>query len=567
MSSSKASSGPSEFREYASPAHSSDPLNLCPELGVGTMARHDEEARSEIMFNEQPLDEKEKDGDDESQYPSGLPFALTMFALFAAAFIVVVGQMVIATAVPTISDTFQSFGDVAWYSVGGQITGVAMLLPFGRAYTLLNNKWTFVTSVNIYLLGSALCGFAPSSAVFIFGRMAQGVGMAGVMDGTLIILAHLTALRKRSLYVGFFGGAYAIANVLGPIIGGALTTRASWRWCFWFNLPVGAVIVLLIVFYLPNNMESTMSTSGKKMTWGQLIMRLDPLGTLLLLTSLVCLVLALQWGGENNAWSDGKVVATLTVFAATILPWIALQRFQGEDATVPWSIVSQRSVAGFQSLQGDNPQASGFKQLALCLSTTVGAVVAGGLVVATGYYNPYMILGSVLATAGAAMLMIIDPNRDLGFVIGAQILIGVGIGAGGEQANVAVQAVLPSDKLARGTSLSLFARLFGFALWVPVAQSIIQKEIFVQIGPELTGQIFGEGGARDLREQLEEIFDGDNTPDYLDALDRVNYALTRAFMLAVILAALSLPFSMLVEWRSVKKKHGSKGKNIEGEGE
>ncbi|KAI6301553.1 hypothetical protein MCOR32_002142 [Pyricularia oryzae] len=567
MSSSKASSGPSEFREYAGPARSSDPLNLCPELGIGIMARHDEEARSEIMFNEQPLDEKEKDGDDESQYPSGLPFALTMFALFAAAFIVVVDQMVIATAVPTISDTFQSFGEVAWYSVGGQITGVAMLLPFGRAYTLLNNKWTFVTSVNIYLLGSALCGFAPSSAVFIFGRMAQGVGMAGVMDGTLIILAHLTALRKRSLYVGFFGGAYAIANVLGPIIGGALTTRASWRWCFWFNLPVGAVIVLLIVFYLPNNMESTMSTSGKKMTWGQLIMRLDPLGTLLLLTSLVCLVLALQWGGENNAWSDGKVVATLTVFAATILPWIALQRFQGEDATVPWSIVSQRSVAGFQSLQGDNPQASGFKQLALCLSTTVGAVVAGGLVVATGYYNPYMILGSVLATAGAAMLMIIDPNRDLGFVIGAQILIGVGIGAGGEQANVAVQAVLPSDKLARGTSLSLFARLFGFALWVPVAQSIIQKEIFVQIGPELTGQIFGEGGARDLREQLEEIFDGDNTPDYLDALDRVNYALTRAFMLAVILAALSLPFSMLVEWRSVKKKHGSKGKNIEGEGE
>lgn len=183
------------------------------------MAGHNEEARSEIMFNEQPLDEKEKDGDDESQYPSGLPFALTMVALFAAAFIVVVGQMVIATAVPTISDTFQSFGDVAWYSVGGQITGVAMLLPFGRAYTLLNNKWTFVTSVNIYLLGSALCGFAPSSAVFIFGRMVQGVGMAGVMDGTLIILAHLTALRKRSLYVGFFGGAYAIANVLGPIIG------------------------------------------------------------------------------------------------------------------------------------------------------------------------------------------------------------------------------------------------------------------------------------------------------------------------------------------------------------
>lgn len=85
-------------------------------------------------------------------------------------------------------------------------------------------------------------------------------------------------------------------------------------------------------------------------------------------------------------------------------------------ASFPAIISDLQQKFRFQSLQGDNPQTSGFKQLALCLSTTVGAVAAGGLVVATGYYNPYMILGSVLATAGAAMLMIIDPNRNLGFV-------------------------------------------------------------------------------------------------------------------------------------------------------
>ncbi|TLD18590.1 hypothetical protein PspLS_10179 [Pyricularia sp. CBS 133598] len=583
MSSSKTCSSPYELREYPGHVHSSDALNLYPELGRGAERRLDGDTKSEIQFNEQSLEEKEED--EESQYPSGLPFALTIFSLVAAAFIVAVSQLVIATAIPTISDTFQSFGDISWYSVGGQVTSVSMLLPFGQAYTLLNNKWTYVTSVNIYLLGSAICGFAPSSVVLIVGRMAQGVGMAGVLTGIFIILARITPLRKRSLFAGLFGGVYAISSVLGPIIGGFMTTRASWRWCFWFNLPIGAVIVPLIVFCLPNNLHSPMSKSGEKRTWWQFMMRFDPLGTILLLISIVCLTLALEWGGVQYAWSDGRVITVLAVSAATILPWITLQHFQGEEATVPWSIVSQRSVAGsnlflfflngsfgiavfflpvwFQSLQGDSPQTSGLKQLALCLSTAVGAIAAGGLVMATGYYNPYMILGSILATAGSAMIMIIDPNRGMGFLIGAQILIGAGVGAGGEQANVAVQAVLPSEKLARGTSLTLFTRFFGLVLWVPLAQSIIQREILAQLGPDLTSQVYGEGGARDLREQLEEIFDGDNTPDYLDALDRVNYAMTRAFMLAMILAAISLPFSMLVEWRSVKKTQDSKGKKRE----
>ncbi|TLS22280.1 uncharacterized protein PpBr36_09955 [Pyricularia pennisetigena] len=566
MSSSKNPSRPYELREYTGHVHSSDALNLYTELGGGAEGSPLEQTKTEIHFH----DEVQKEEDDESRYPSGLQLALITLSLFVAIFLVAISQLVIATAIPTISDSFQSFADISWYSIGEQVTAVAVLLPFGRAYTLLSIKWTFVTSVNVYLLGSAICGSAPSSIALIIGRMIQGVGMAGVFDGAFIVLAYITPLRKRSLFAGIFGAAYGIASVLGPVI---------------VNLPIGLVIVPAMIFCLPKNMGSSTSTSGEKRSWWQSIKRFDPLGTILLLTSLVCLTLALEWGGEIYAWRDAHVVAALTVFAATILPWIALQHFQGEEATIPWSMVSQRSVAGsnlylfflsgsfaisifflqiwFQSVQGDTPQSAGLKQLALCLSTAVGSVVAGGLVMLTGYYNPYLILGSVCATAGCAIMMIIDRNAGFGLVIGVQILIGAGVGAGGEQANVAVQAVLPSDKLARGTSLTLFVRLLGFAMWVPVAQSIIQKEILEQLGPELTSEVYGNGGAGDLHEQLEEIFDGDNTPDYMEALNRLNYAITRAFVLAMILAAISLPFAMMVEWRSVKtKKEDSKGKKI-----
>lgn len=190
---------------------------------------------------------------DESQYPSGLQFALIIFSLFISVFIVAVSQTVLATAIPTITSAFNSFDDIAWYSTGEQITAVAMQLPFGRAYTLANNKWTFLVSVIIYLAGSAICGFAPVSVVLIIGRVIQGVGMAGVFGGSFIVLVRVTPLRKRSLFAGLFGAAYAIASVIGPIMGmrlpffmaryyvmliccltgGAMTTGASWRWCFW----------------------------------------------------------------------------------------------------------------------------------------------------------------------------------------------------------------------------------------------------------------------------------------------------------------------------------------------
>lgn len=121
--------------------------------------------------------------------------------------------------IQTITSEFRSYDDVAWYSTGEQISAVALLLPFGRMYALLNNKWVYLASVATYLVGSALCGASPTSTVFIIGRSIQGAGLAGVFGGTFIVIARITPLRTRSLYAGLCGAAYAIAAVVGPVIG------------------------------------------------------------------------------------------------------------------------------------------------------------------------------------------------------------------------------------------------------------------------------------------------------------------------------------------------------------
>lgn len=145
------------------------------------------------------------------------------------------------------------------------------------------------------------------------------------------------------------------------------------------------------------------------------------------------------------------------------------------------------------------------------------------------------------------------------YSLGAQILGGVGVGVGAEQANVAVQAVLPPEKISMGTSLTLFTRLLGFALAVPIGQNVLQQALSDRLGVAVAAQIFGGGGVTDIRGNLERIF-GAGTPELQGAIDDVNFALTQTFLVGLVMAATSFPFSLLVEWKSVKKGPKETGK-------
>jgi MFS family permease len=198
----------------------------------------------------------------------------------------------------------------------------------------------FILSIIVFEIGSAICGAAPTSTVFIIGRAVAGLGSAGLFSGSLLIMIPMIPLHRRPAFQGLFGMVFGLASVMGPLIGGGFTGAVTWRWCFYINLPIGAVsLVFMILFWSPPKEKREPAKLSEHFK------RLDPLGMFFFLPGVICLFVAFQWGGSIYDWSEWRIVLLLAVFAACTVAFIAVQILKPETASVPPRVIMQRSVA------------------------------------------------------------------------------------------------------------------------------------------------------------------------------------------------------------------------------
>jgi len=504
--------------------------------------------------------------EDESKYLHGAQLWLLTIGLLLTVFVIALDNTIIATAIPKITSVFDSLDDVGWYGSAYLLTSTSLQPLFGKVYTYFDVKWTYLSALVVFEVGSVLCAAATSSTMLIVGRAVAGLGCAALFSGALTIVGYSVSIRRRPLYIAALASMFGVASVVGPILGGAFTDRLTWRWCFWINLPFGGVTMAAVLFFFrnPPRPYADMTTKDK-------LKQIDFIGAFVLICAIVCLLLALQWGGSTYPWSDSRVWGCLLGFGLIISLFIAIQFYLGDRATMPPRILGrQRTVAGcaifgallgmalythiyflpfyFQAVKGVNAEQSGIRCIPYLVSITLSAGVSGAIITYFGPYNPMLYIGTIIFTVGCGLLHTLTPDSSTGQWIGYQLLAGIGAGTCVQIPFLAVQVVLEEKDMPVGNAIAIFFNTLGGAITISIAQNIFTNTLIEELpkkAPGINVHQAVEAGATYFRYVV--------PPNLLQgAIEAYNIAVTTAFITPIAVAGLAFLSTFLFEWKSVK---------------
>lgn len=352
-----------------------------------------------------------------------------------------------------------------------------------------------------------------------------------------------------------------------------LTMKLADLFCvsFYINLPVGVFAMTLFVLFF----KAPPQASPRKLPLKQLIINFDLPGVGLLLGSLTCLFLALEWGGVTKSWSTPDVIGCLVGFFVLAGVFVGLESHMGERALVVPRIFTHRTIfavcmfifflnsAGFvrnynlpiyfQSVDGVDPTESGIRVLPTILSLSLCTMVASGAVGKLGWIQPFLLVGAGLACIGGGLVYTFDVGTSVGKFIGFQIVAGVGMGLALQVPVITAQSISKFPDLAVSMASVLFFQFLAAAVGVSVGQSIFNNRLIegvakfvIPSNPSISPQEVLQIGAYGLGQAFPD------PADYLHVRQAYVYGLKASWTFSIACAGVAFIFGALPHWRNIK---------------
>ncbi|MGH3968076.1 MAG: MDR family MFS transporter [Mycobacterium sp.] len=418
---------------------------------------------------------------------------LIFLAIILGMLLAALDQTIVATALPTIVADLGGAGHQSWVVTSYLLASTIVTALVGKLGDMFGRKAVFQASVAFFFVGSVLCGLSQSMVMLVGARTLQGVGGGALSVTATALIAEVVPLRDRGRYQGALGAVFGVTTVIGPLLGGYFTDHLTWRWAFWVNVPVSAVVFVVAAAAIPAVTERARQV-------------IDYTGILFVGLGATGLTLATSWGGTTYPWGSATIIglfagstAALVMFvwvesraAAPILP---TRLFRDPVFTVccVLSFVVGFAMLGaltflptyMQFVDGVSATASGLRTLPMVAGLLITSMASGVLVGRTGRYKIFPIAGSAVMAVAFLLLSRMDASTPALLQSLYLFILGVGIGLSMQVLILIVQNTSSFEDLGVATSGVTFFRTIGSSFGAAIFGSLFTNFLKSRIGPAL----------------------------------------------------------------------------------